>query len=596
VGLVAAAQLFDLPVPPRGDADLPVVLLSDALGQYGLIVEAFRGEQDLVVRALDARLGKVPNVSAASILDDGAPVLIADVEDLMHSMKQLIQTGTLRHHEPAALAAAAPRKRVLVVDDSITVRETERLLLRQRGYDVTLAVDGMDGWNRVRAEAFDLVVSDVDMPRLNGLDLVRAMRDDESLKEVPVIIVSYKDREEDRLRGLEVGASYYLTKGSFHDNTFLQAVTDLIGEALVRVADSLMRVAIVNDLSLAREVLRQLVLSVAGYRVAWMAEDGAEAVRQAARDRPDVSLMDLVMPVMDGVEATRQIMAASPCPILLVTSSVNANFNKVYAAMGHGGLDAVNTPVLGPGGTVQEGEALLARIARLAQVRRMPVAPASGSAPVARAARAGPADPTAPALPALLALGASTGGPEALAQVLGGLPAGFPAAVVLVQHIASSFAPSLASWLQTRTALPVRVAGKGDEPRPGTALLAATDQHLILRRDRRLAYTPPPNDHPYPPSIDVFLDSLASSWPRPGVAVLLTGMGSDGARGFLHLRQAGWLTIAQDEATSVVYGMPKAAAELNAACRILPLPEIAAAIRADFRIGRSPAPGLPAAR
>jgi two-component system sensor histidine kinase and response regulator WspE len=231
VGLVAAAQLFDLPLPPCSDADLPVVLLSDSVGQYGLIVEAFRGEQDLVVRPLDARLGKVPNVSAAAILDDGAPVLIADVDDLMRSMDQLIQAGTLRRHEPAIAAAAAPRKRVLVVDDSITVRETERLLLRQRGYDVTVAVDGMDGWNRVRAEPFDLVVSDVDMPRLHGLDLVRAMRDDGSLKDVPVIIVSYKDREEDRLRGLEVGTSYYLTKGSFHDNTFLQAVADLIGEA-----------------------------------------------------------------------------------------------------------------------------------------------------------------------------------------------------------------------------------------------------------------------------------------------------------------------------------------------------------------------------
>jgi two-component system sensor histidine kinase and response regulator WspE len=229
VGLVLAAQVFDLPGrPPAGD-ELPVLLVSDASGLYGLIVEAFRGEQDLVVRPLDPRLGKVPNVSALAVLDDGAPVLIADVEDLIRSMDRLIQTGTLARTEPPR-GGAARRKRVLVVEDSITVREVERQILRQRGYDVSVAVDGQEGWNATRAEPFDLVITDVDMPRMNGLDLVRALRADQRLRGVPVIIVSYKDREEDRLRGLEVGANHYLTKGSFHDNTFVQAVTDLIGE------------------------------------------------------------------------------------------------------------------------------------------------------------------------------------------------------------------------------------------------------------------------------------------------------------------------------------------------------------------------------
>jgi two-component system sensor histidine kinase and response regulator WspE len=229
VGLVLAAQLLDLPAaPPAGD-DLPVLLVSDASGQYGLIVESFRGEQDLVVRPLDPRLGKVPGVSAAALLDDGMPVLIADVEDLVRSMDRLIQTGTLARCEPAR-SGAARRKRVLVVDDSITVREVERQILRTRGYDVAVAVDGQEGWNAARGDAFDLVITDVDMPRMNGLELVRALRANADLKDVPVIIVSYKDREEDRMRGLEVGANHYLTKGSFHDNTFVQAVVDLIGE------------------------------------------------------------------------------------------------------------------------------------------------------------------------------------------------------------------------------------------------------------------------------------------------------------------------------------------------------------------------------
>jgi two-component system sensor histidine kinase and response regulator WspE len=234
VGLVLAAQLLDSPSgttqTPAPTGDLPVVLLSDQTGQYGLIVESFRGEQDLVVRPLDARLGKVANISAAAILDDGSPVLIADVEDLIRSMDQFIQGNTLRRYDRAEREERR-QKRVLVVDDSITVREVERQLLRNQGYDVTVAVDGQQGLNMVQSDIFDLVVSDIDMPRMNGLELVRALRADPGLSNLPVIIVSYKEREDDRLRGLEAGANTYLTKSSFHDNTFLRAVTDLIGEA-----------------------------------------------------------------------------------------------------------------------------------------------------------------------------------------------------------------------------------------------------------------------------------------------------------------------------------------------------------------------------
>jgi two-component system sensor histidine kinase and response regulator WspE len=228
VGLVVAAQLLDVPATPTTMADLAVVLLSDATGAYGLVVDAFRGEQDLVVRPLAPRLGKVPNLSAAAVLDDGEPVLIVDVEDLVRSMDQFIQSGSLRRCEGRD-AGPARKKRVLVVDDSITVREVERQLLTQHGYDVAVAVDGMDGWNQVRSGNFDLMVSDVDMPRMTGIQLVKAVRGDDRLKHLPVIIVSYKEREEDRMLGLEVGANYYLTKSSFHDNRFIRAVEDLLG-------------------------------------------------------------------------------------------------------------------------------------------------------------------------------------------------------------------------------------------------------------------------------------------------------------------------------------------------------------------------------
>ncbi|HEY4310573.1 MAG TPA: chemotaxis-specific protein-glutamate methyltransferase CheB [Pirellulales bacterium] len=335
-----------------------------------------------------------------------------------------------------------------------------------------------------------------------------------------------------------------------------------------------MRIAIVNDLALAREVLRRAVLSVPGYSIAWVAENGADAVAQAARDVPDIVLMDLIMPVMDGVEATRQIMAGSPCPILLVTSSVTGNLNQVYAAMGHGGLDAVNTPVFGPGGEVREAEPMLARIAKLVRSKQISsLTPASAdSAVVAGGSR--PPQVDTGAVPPLVILGASTGGPEAVAQVLSALPADLPAAVVVVQHIGFDFAPGLAHWLATRTRMSVTVARAGEEPKVGTVALASTNDHLLLRSDKRFHYSSEPGAYPYRPSVDVFCQSAARHWTTPGVAALLTGMGSDGARGILLLKKAGWLTLAQDQGTSVVYGMPKAAVELQAVEQSLPLSKI----------------------
>lgn len=334
-----------------------------------------------------------------------------------------------------------------------------------------------------------------------------------------------------------------------------------------------MRVAIVNDLALAREVLSRLVLSVPGYAIAWTAADGAEAVRKAATDRPDVVLMDLVMPILDGAEATRRIMAQSPCPILLVTSTVCGNFAKVYEAMGHGGLDAVNTPTLGCDGKVHGGEGLLARLASLARTQPAAMRPA-GCTPA----------PIRPAgdVPPLVALGASTGGPEALARILEHFPADLSASVIVVQHIAAEFAPSLICWLQQRSRLPVRLAAAGDAPASAQVLVAGSNDHLVLGRDGRLTYTPDPADYPYRPSVDVFFHSLAS-WPRPGVAVLLTGMGADGACGLLRLRRAGWLTLGQDRTSCVVYGMPQAAAEAGAVCRELPPADLAAAIICHLR-------------
>jgi two-component system, chemotaxis family, sensor histidine kinase and response regulator WspE len=232
VGLVEASQVLELPVTPRENGRLPVVVASDRSHRFGVVVDKFLGERDLRVTPLDPRLGKVPNLNSSSVLENGWPVLIIDVEDLIRSIDNLLTGRRVKKLtvETAVQATRAP-KRVLVVDDSITVRELERQLLENRGYTVDVAVDGVDGWNAVRSGRYDLVVSDIDMPRMDGIGLVSHIKGDDRLRSIPVIVVSYKDREEDRIRGLDAGANFYLTKSSFHDQTFLDTVVDLIGEA-----------------------------------------------------------------------------------------------------------------------------------------------------------------------------------------------------------------------------------------------------------------------------------------------------------------------------------------------------------------------------
>lgn len=232
VSLVSASQLLQKTDKRGEQTDIAVVILSDREQVYGLAVERFVGERTLVVMPLDRRLGKVRDVSAGALLDDGTPVLILDVEDLCSSIGKLLGSGSLqRVDRRERQAGAAARKRVLVVDDSLTVRELERKLLLARGYDVAVAVDGMDGWNALRAESFDLLITDIDMPRMDGIELVGLVRRDSRLQSLPVMVVSYKDRAEDRQRGLDAGADYYLAKASFHDEALLDAVQLLIGDA-----------------------------------------------------------------------------------------------------------------------------------------------------------------------------------------------------------------------------------------------------------------------------------------------------------------------------------------------------------------------------
>lgn len=334
-----------------------------------------------------------------------------------------------------------------------------------------------------------------------------------------------------------------------------------------------MTIAIVNDMPLAVEALRRAVALLPGCKVVWTAANGAAAVEACARHTPDLILMDLVMPVMDGVEATRRIMAATPCPILVVTVSVGTNLNRVYEALGQGALDAVDTPPLAGGDLRVAAAPLLAKIRLLGGMAgggsRAPFVVSSAPARTAQGA-------------GLVAIGASAGGPAAVAAVLRDLPKAFPAAVVVVQHIDRQFAPGMAEWLDQVSALPVRLATEGAAPSPGGVWLAGTNDHLVLRDSGRFAYTAEPRDYIYRPSVDVFFESVMRFWRGPVVGVILTGMGRDGALGLKTLRNQGHNTIAQDAASCAVFGMPKAAIALDAAVEVLPLPRIGARLAQLF--------------
>lgn len=328
-----------------------------------------------------------------------------------------------------------------------------------------------------------------------------------------------------------------------------------------------MKIGIVNDLRICIETLKRVLKKVPGHQVAWVAVNGLEATRCCRELTPDLVLMDLHMPVMDGVEATRRIMRETPCPILIVTATVSGNSAKVFEAMGAGALDAVATPVIGRSGKSGGGRELLEKIQRIGQLtgsfnkqlRRLETVPETGI--------------KTNGLP-LVILGSSTGGPKTLMEILSFFPRNFPAAFIIIQHMENQFIPGFVSWLDSLIDMDVARISNGALPESGRVLVPASDIHLIMTPRLTLTYSEEPRDNFYHPCIDVFCFSVARHWPTPGIAAILTGMGRDGAEGLLALHRRSWYTIAQDKASSIVYGMPKAAAEIGAASASLPAGEI----------------------
>ncbi|MBP5945183.1 MULTISPECIES: chemotaxis response regulator protein-glutamate methylesterase [Pseudomonas] len=327
-----------------------------------------------------------------------------------------------------------------------------------------------------------------------------------------------------------------------------------------------MKIAIVNDMPMAVEALRRAVAFEPAHQVVWVAYNGAEAVRLCAENTPDLILMDLIMPVMDGVEATRRIMAETPCAIVIVTVDRQQNVHRVFEAMGHGALDVVDTPAIGAGNAQEAAAPLLRKILNIGWLIGEKT-PRARPAPTPQRSSA--------SRQRLVAIGSSAGGPAALEVLLKGLPKDFSAAIVLVQHVDQVFAAGMAEWLASASGLDVRLAREGEPPQAGVVLLAGTNHHIRLLKNGTLAYTAEPVNEIYRPSIDVFFESVVSYWNGDAVGVLLTGMGRDGAQGLKLMRQQGYLTIAQDQQSSAVYGMPKAAAAIDAAVEIRPLEKIA---------------------
>jgi two-component system, chemotaxis family, response regulator WspF len=326
------------------------------------------------------------------------------------------------------------------------------------------------------------------------------------------------------------------------------------------------RIGIVSASPEVADCLRHAITLRPQHELLWVASDGERGVELCAQDRPDLLLMKLGEPISLCLDAIGRIMTHSPCAILIITRNAEADSSRVFAAMGRGAIDVVDAPLSSASGT--SAAEFLKKIDTLNTLVSSPRFIPSTD-------RFGDTTSIARFKPRLIAIGASAGGPAALVKLLASIPKDFPAAIVIVQHVDEQFAAGMADWLNRDSILPVRIAAEGDQLVPGVVLLAATNDHLLLKAKDRLGYAFEPSECVYRPSIDVFFDSICAWWSGEAVGVLLTGMGRDGAKGLKALRNKGHYTIAQDQATSAVYGMPKAAMALGAAVDVLPIERIA---------------------
>ncbi len=321
-----------------------------------------------------------------------------------------------------------------------------------------------------------------------------------------------------------------------------------------------MKIALVEANAPARQALERVIGST-GHTISWTAGSGREAIGKLVTDAPDLLLLSAAIADLTPAQVTSRALSHCQCTIVLLSDAEGSEGAAVYEAMGCGAIDVVVAPSIASDGKLRGEAGLLGKLRTVSKL----LGHSSGKL------RAAASMPPAGARSAkLVAIGASTGGPQALQTILSALPKKFQAAIVIVQHVDKEFSAGLASWLSEASGIQVEIARSGSVPVVGSALLAGTQDHLVMTASGAFRYCAEPVALVYRPSVDVLFASLAEHWPKAGAAVLLTGMGRDGAQGLHRLRQLGWHTLAQDEASSVVYGMPKAAAQLGAACKVLP--------------------------
>jgi two-component system, chemotaxis family, protein-glutamate methylesterase/glutaminase len=328
------------------------------------------------------------------------------------------------------------------------------------------------------------------------------------------------------------------------------------------------RVLIVDDSAVTREVLTTLLNSDPEIRVIGQASNGAEAVEMTATLRPDLVTMDLMMPGMDGMEATRRIMARHPTPVLFLSSYFDKEGTYSRAdAISAGALDVVEKPALMPDWRWHNAAGKL--VQKVKFLSKVPViAHIHGARKLLAHTDAAESFP-GPAAD-VVAIGASSGGPRVIEALLSSLPATYALGIIVIQHMTDGFTTSMLRWLQERCALQVKVAEEGDAIVPRRVLFTPETLHLVVGLGGRvhLSNAEPVNGHR--PSIDVTFKSVAKVYGSRSAGVLLTGMGSDGAQGLLAIRHAGGVTMAQDEESSPIFGMPRSAIELGAAQQVLP--------------------------
>ena len=334
-----------------------------------------------------------------------------------------------------------------------------------------------------------------------------------------------------------------------------------------------MKIAIVNDQKKLVEGLAEILTSIPYFHIIWIAQNGKDAIEKCTQKVPDLILMDIDMPVLDGVEATKEIMKENPCAILIVTSLQESHPSKVFQAMGYGALDIISLNSERLSNDPKGKEEFLKKIEMIGRLigKNEKKGFRSSETPLLKKI------PMQFEKPPLLIIGASTGGPAALIKILNAFPKKLNFTTIIIQHVDAKFAPGFVQWLAKETDLPVQIAKSGPVPQHGI-FVAGQKSHLVMTENCELKYSEKPENTPFKPSVDVFFHSVAQHWPLKSVAMLLTGMGSDGALGLKALKETGWYTIAEHKKSCVVYGMPKAAVEIDAAVAILEVSDIVKSI------------------